>query len=199
MKAIKKHLPNIEKYNKKQLSDIKLALKAFLLRSVSGKLRNEGIDIAYIRKNGFDIIVEKEKLSGNIYTSNLTAKEMQDFRDASRLKSWDEHTNSCKNNYLIKFAEKVLGRKVCKSKILPNTNDPDYEALQIIKQEHSNFKSFNDKINSTAKKRNIFSVREISSSLKVSENELRNRISRWSKEFLPTNWKDDLIHESWHI
>lgn len=198
MKAIKKHLPNIEKYSKKQISDIKLALKAFLLRSVSSNLRSKGIDISYIRKNGFDVIVEKEKISGNIYTSNLTTEEMQRFRDACRLKSWDDETNDRKHDYLIKYAEKTLGRRISKSRVLPNTNNPDYQAIQTIKDEHGKFKSFNDRINAVAKKKDIFSLKEIASSLKVTDNELRIRISRWSSGFLPTNWKDDLLHNSWH-
>lgn len=197
MKVVNKHIPGVKRYNKKQIFCIKLALKAFLLRTVSKKMRSKGVDISYVRKNGFDIILEKEKISGNIYTSDLNAEEMKRFREVCRLKSWDEDTNSKKNDYLKNFAEKALGRKIQKSRIMPGAKSPDFEAIQVIIGEHNKFKSFNDKVNIAAKKNNSFSVKEIASSLKISEGELKNRISRW-KKFLPSNWKDDLAHNSWH-
>jgi hypothetical protein len=196
LSVINYYLPNREKYSKKQITEIKCALRVFLLRSVSKKLREEGVDISYIRKNGFDSIIEKQNIGGNIFTSSLSIKDMTSFRQLCKLKSWDDETLNKKNYYLIDFAENILGRKVLKSRILKNTEDPDYEALSVIKTEHKNFKSFNDEINNISKQKEIFSVEEIVSSLKISEDEFKSRISRW-KEFLPSNWKDDLLHFSW--
>lgn len=195
---INKYLPNKNKYNKKHITEIKNAWKVFLIRVGSKNLRSKGVvDISYIRKNGFDIILQKEEISGNIFTSNLSLEEMRRFRELCKLKSWDEETVGKKNDYLIKFAEENLGRRVLKSRIIKDTKNPDYEALKIIKSEHCKFKLFNDKVNIKAKQKEVFSTKEIASSLKISEDELRIRINRWSKGFLPSNWKDDLLHCSW--
>lgn len=195
---INKYLPNKTKYSKKHITEIKNAWKVFLIRTASKNLRSKRIvDISYIRKNGFDVIAQKEGISGNIFTSNISIDDMRKFRELSRLKSWDQEIVDKKNEYLIDFAEKTLGRKVLKSRVVKDTKNPDYEALKVIKSEHVKFKVFNDKINITAKQKKVFSTKEIASSLKISEDELRFRISRWSKSFLPSNWKDDLLHHSW--
>jgi hypothetical protein len=77
-----------------------------------------------------------------------------------------------------------------------DAKNPDHEALKIMKNEHENFKSFNDEVNNIAKQKEVFSVQEIASSLAVSENKLKARINRWIA-FLPSNWKDDLLDKSW--
>jgi superfamily II DNA or RNA helicase len=195
-KVINKYLPNKDSYDKKHITEIKNAWKVFLIRVASKNMRDKSVDISYVRKNGFDTIVEKEGISGNIFTSHLTPAEMQRFRQISRLKKWDNETLDKEIEYLFKFAEKQLNRKLLNSRVVKDTKNPDKEALEIIKNEHENFKSFNDKVNDIAKQKEVFSVQEIASALAVSENELKARINRW-KTFLPSNWKDDLLDKSW--
>lgn len=212
IKVINRYLPDRNKYNKKQINEIKDAWKAFLLRSFSKDLRNKIVDVSYIRKNGFDIIVKKQGMSGNFYTSLLNAKEMERFRKVCKLGDWDQDTIEKKSEYLADFAENILGRKVLqreklidcvtKEKIIDESvilkyGINDFEALQIINEEHKKLKAFNDKLNDEAKKTNNFSLQDIASKLKVSEKELRTRISRWTKGWLPINWQDDMVHKSW--
>lgn len=205
LKVINDYLPNKQKYNKKQITEIKNAWKIFLLRSTSENMRNKGVDVSYIRKNGFDIIVEKEGLSGNIFTANLTVEEMERFREVSRIGCWDDETMLRKNEYLLKFAEKALGRKVLASSVaevlwnknLTKSKNPDYEAMKIIRSEDSSWVKFNNKVIDFKKQKNIFSVSDVATTLKTSEKELVKRISVWAK-FLPDNWKgNDLLHKSW--
>jgi len=196
--VISRYLPNKDRYDKKQITEIKNAWKVFLIRVASSEMRNKGVDISYVRKNGFDIIVEREGISGNIFTSHLTVEEMKRFRQVCRLKSWDVETLEKKNDYLIKFAENKLGRKVLKSRVVTSAIDIDKEALSIIRTEHNRFIKFNDKMIDFAKQRNNFSVKEIAGCLKLSEVELRKRIIVWRSEFLPSGWMgDDLKHTSW--
>jgi len=194
-RVINKYLPNKERYDKKHITEIKNAWKVFLIRVASKNMRDKGVDISYIRKNGFDTIVEKEGISGNIFTSHLTPAEMKRFRQVCRLKNWDDETQNKKKAYLLKFAEKKLGRKINRSKIAD-----DYEAMHLMDAELKKFKKFNDKINQLAKKkRNNFSIKEIAASLNFSEFELKKQVEIWSSNFLPNNWKDDLSHPSWNF
>jgi len=198
--VINEYLPNKDRYNKKQITEIKNAWKVFLIRVASSEMRSKGIDISYVRKNGFDIIVEREGISGNIFTSHLTVEEMKRFRKVCRMKSWDDETLEKKNEYLIKFAEEKLGRKVLKSRVIKGALDRDEEALLIIKAEHNRFIKFNDKIIDIAKKKSNFSVKEIANSLKMSEVELKKKINIWRSEFLPNGWMGDSInHASWNF
>jgi hypothetical protein len=82
--AMQEYLPSNRKFTKGQKTQIRLGLKAFLLRSRSDKLRTMGVDISFIRKNGFDSIVEQNKISGIMYANKLTFKELKLFRQTVR-------------------------------------------------------------------------------------------------------------------
>jgi len=192
-KIINKHLPNKSSYSKKYITEIKLALKTFLLRAASQNLRNKGIDISYVRKNGFDIIVEKEKISGNIYTSTLTADEMERFREVSKLGSWDDETNKRRLIFLKKKAEKQLGRKI----IEKNGVIKDQEALIIITSKFREQRKLHDCILNLNKKSKNFSVQDVAKSLNVSKQSIIEKVKEFNN-FLPRDWKQTLSHSSWH-
>ena len=79
--VMQEHLPENRKFTKGETSKIRMALKAFLLRCRSSKLREAGVDVSFIRENGFDSVVEKSGISGNMFTSGLTFKELKKFRE----------------------------------------------------------------------------------------------------------------------
>jgi hypothetical protein len=54
-------------------------LKVFLLRARSEILRSKGIDISVIRKSGFDILVQKNRLGGNFWCGNLNKEKFHSF------------------------------------------------------------------------------------------------------------------------
>ena len=62
---------------------------------------------------------------------------MNRFRQVCRLNNWDDETQNKKKAYLLKFAEKKLGRKINKSKIAD-----DYEAMHLMDAELKKFKKF---------------------------------------------------------
>jgi hypothetical protein len=79
--ALERYLPKNRSFNKGEKTQIRMALKAFLLRCRSSKMRDEGVDVSFIRKNGFDSVVEQNKLDGNMFTSGLNPNELKRFRE----------------------------------------------------------------------------------------------------------------------
>jgi hypothetical protein len=79
--ALEKYLPKDREFNKGQKTKIRMALKAFLLRCRSSKMRDKGVDVSFIRKNGFDSVVRRNKLGGNMFTSDLSPSELKRFRE----------------------------------------------------------------------------------------------------------------------
>jgi hypothetical protein len=79
--ALERYLPKNRSFNKGEKTQIRMALKAFLLRCRSSKMRDEGVDVSFIRKNGFDSVVEQNKLDGNMFTSGLSPDELKRFRE----------------------------------------------------------------------------------------------------------------------
>jgi hypothetical protein len=196
--VIDEYLPDREKYNKKQITEIKCALKVFLLRSVSKNLREKGIDISYIRKNGFDSIVEKEDIGGNIFTSSLSVEDMASFRELSRLESWDEDTCYKRAAFMKSAAEKTLGRKILTKRVEPSSVDVDHEAIVAIIKEDKKFVKFNDSIRNLSKKKNSFSIEELASFMSTPKKEII-RMAKDYNNFLPPGWRDTLNHKSWNL
>lgn len=79
--AMENYLPKNRNFNRGHQTQIRMALKAFLLRCRSSDLRNEGVDVSFIRENGFDEVVERKGIGSNMYTSSLTLKELKRFRE----------------------------------------------------------------------------------------------------------------------
>jgi hypothetical protein len=115
--SMQKYLPEKRKFTKGQVSKIKMALKVFLLRCRSGELRTQGIDASFIRKNGFDSVVEK-KIGGNMYTSNLALPDLKKFRETAKKISLTEEQKReiCAGIHKI-VSENLPGKK---------KNDQDY-------------------------------------------------------------------------
>jgi hypothetical protein len=51
--TLERYLPKNRDFAKSEETQIRMALKAFLLRCRSGEMRTEGVDVSFIRKNGF--------------------------------------------------------------------------------------------------------------------------------------------------
>lgn len=128
--VMQEHLPENRKFTKGQASKIRMALKAFILRCRSGKLRKEGVDVSFIRKNGFDSIVERNGISGNMFTSGLTFKELKRFRETVKKMYFTEEQRN-------KIAEGI--RTITLKKF-----DPQKDLQQYLNALYSNIKDFDN-------------------------------------------------------
>lgn len=120
--TMQKYLPANRKFTKGQATQIRLALKAFLLRSRSDKLRNMGIDVSFIRKNGFDSIVERNGIGGNIYTNKLNYAQLKSFHETSKKMRFTEEQRK-------KISE---GIRAVVSKQLPGKSKTSQEYLAAL-------------------------------------------------------------------
>ena len=119
-RTMQKYLPEKSKFTKSQVSKIRMALKVFLLRCRSGSLRTQGIDASFIRKNGFDSVVESNGISGNMYTSHLTFTELKKFRETAKKISLTED----QKRYVCEGIHKIVSENMPKKK----RNDQAYLA-----------------------------------------------------------------------
>jgi hypothetical protein len=79
--TLKRYLPKNRHFKQGEKTQIRMALKAFLLRCRSSEMRTEGVDVSFIRENGFDEVVEMKGLNGNMFTSGLSYKDLKRFRE----------------------------------------------------------------------------------------------------------------------
>jgi hypothetical protein len=101
--VMQEYLPENMKLSKAHAPKIVMALKAFLLRCRSSRLRKKGVDVSFIRKNGFDSIVEKNGIGGNMFTSGLSLKELKRFRETAKKMHFTEEQRKkvCEGIHLI--------------------------------------------------------------------------------------------------
>ena len=79
---IEKHLPNRDSFSKTEIEEIQMGLKAFLLRARSSKLRSmKVVDVSFIRKRGFDKVVEQNNLHGNMFVCDLNKEDLERFNE----------------------------------------------------------------------------------------------------------------------
>jgi len=120
--AMEKYLPrkNLKKAHKTQ---IRMAMKAFLLRCRSNDLRSQRVDVSFIRENGFDSVVESNGIGGNMFTSNLSLKELKRFRETVKALTYTEEQT-------IRIAK---GIESIVSKMMPDAVEYSQEHLRAIK------------------------------------------------------------------
>lgn len=81
-------------------------LKAFLLRARSEALRTKGVDVSLIRNAGFDVLVEKNKLTGNFWCGNLDGEKFAQFKNIVKEMSWSQEQKTEIANKLKNVLEK---------------------------------------------------------------------------------------------
>lgn len=121
-RAMEKYLPR-KTLKKEHKTQIRMALKAFLLRCRSKDLRSSGVDVSFIRENGFDSVVESNGIGGNMFTSNLSLEELKRFRETVKNVTYTEEQT-------IRIAE---GIKSMVSKMMPDAVEYSQEHLRAIK------------------------------------------------------------------
>jgi methyl-accepting chemotaxis protein len=189
IETINEYLVNKSFYNKKQLTEVKLALKTFLLRARSSKLRKKGIDISFVRENGFDVVVEKEGLYGNMFASNLNEKEFKRFRETIRELEWTEEESISMAKGVRALAAKDLGIGV---KSL-NSKLKDHE--EAIKKIASELHKVHGKYKEIAKN-NSLTIKELANALSKSEDFVQKRIKEFNKFIMPDGYKFDFASNS---
>jgi biotin operon repressor len=189
IETINKYLVNKSFYNKKQLTEVKLALKTFLLRARSSKLRKKGIDISFVRENGFDVVVEKEGLHGNMFASNLNEKEFKRFRETIKELEYTEEDKVAIAKGFGVLAAKDLGISV--KSLNPRLKDHE-EAIKKISTELTRIHS---KYKEVAKIKG-FSANDLAKALGKSEAFVQKRIKEFNKLVMPDGYKFDFASNS---
>ena len=189
VETINKYLVNKSFYDKKQLTEVKLALKTFLLRARSSKLRKKGIDISFVRENGFDVVVEKEGLYGNMFASNLNEKEFKRFRETIKELEYTEEEQI----YIAKgfgvLAAKDLGISI--KSLNPRLKDHE----EAIKKISSELTKVHSKYKEVAKIKG-FSANDLAKALGKSEAFVQKRIEEFNKFVMPNGYKFDFVENS---
>lgn len=189
IETINKYLINKSLYNKKQLTEVKLALKTFLLRARSSKLRKKGVDISFVRENGFDVVVEKEGLYGNMFASNLNEKEFKRFRETIKELEYTEEDKVAIAKGFGVLAAKDLGISV--KSLNPRLKDHE----EAIKKIESELCKIHGKYKEIAKNNNL-TVRELANALGRSEDFVQKRIKEFNKFVMPEGYKFDFASNS---
>ena len=186
-KTISKYLSNKESYTKKQITEIKFALKTFLLRTRSCDLRKKGIDISFVRKNGFDKIVEKHNLHGNLYAANLDQKDLKKYRETIKELQWDAEQAAQIANGIKTLTEKLSGISIDSKNMKGEWILKSREQADIIQKIRTELQSFHQqyKVLDKAKK---LSLKELSKSLRMSEDYVQKRINEFNK-FMPKGYE----------
>jgi len=186
-KTINKFLPSKDTYTKKQINEVKFALKTFLLRTRSGFLRRKGIDISYVRKNGFDKIVEKHSLHKNLYTCSLDQKDLKNFRDTIKELSWTSEQTAqiaegirkevVKESGVDIDSRNLKGEWILKTKEQANIFFRIKNELELF---HENYKNLS--------KNNRLSVVSMAKSLMLPKEYVQKRINDFNK-FMPKGYE----------
>lgn len=109
--TMERYLPKDRKFKRSEKTQIRLALKAFLLRCRSSDLRNQGVDVSFIRKNGFDKVVEERGIGGNMYTCGLNERDLRKFRETVDEILWTEEQRQKALEGVRKIAAKRFGKR----------------------------------------------------------------------------------------
>lgn len=109
--TMESYLPRDRRFTRGQKTQIRMALKAFLLRCRSSDLRNKGVDVSFIRKHGFDKVVEERGIEGNMYTSSLKESDLRKFRETVDELVWTEEQRGKICEGLRKIAERQYGKR----------------------------------------------------------------------------------------
>ena len=164
----------IAKYAKKKPvgdSDIIAGFKVFLLRARSQTLRSKGIDITYIREQGFDEIIEKHKLEGNFWIGEFTKEKFIKFKELIDKISWTGDQKEEIRNNIISIMKK-LGKEIIVGAV-------DKNDAKIIKKLAMDFCEFHEAYNAASKKEGKItpSQKEVAKRLKISSEKLREKIN----------------------
>lgn len=143
--TLERYLPKDRNFKKKDKTQIRMALKAFLLRCRSSELRNDSVDVSFIRENGFDKVVEEKGIGGNMYTCGLNEKDLRKFRETVDEILWTEEQKENIKEGLRKIAAKRFGKRDDKDQGYLETLytvAKDFESIQMAYKNASEMKDF---------------------------------------------------------
>jgi len=166
-------IKNYKKLAKVSDSDIVMGFKVFLLRARSETLRSQGIDIDYVRKNGFDEIVEQKKLKGNFWAGVLTGDKLKKFKEIIGKLFWTEDQKKEMYHNLINALSKKLGRKITNKHNVVIAQD-----VKIVREVIDDFCDFHEVYKDVAEieKSIIPTQSKLAEKLKISTNSLKQKI-----------------------
>jgi len=148
-------------------SDIRDGLKVFILKSKSPKLRNDFIDISFIRKNNFNKIAGKEN------ESLFYRIEKQDWKTFQILK--EDAMSNDHMNLLCKHVPTIKAKELKKA-VHSLTSIERHESLRDLYDFRDAYMKFE------VQKRKK-TIRNLAKSLSISEDTLKIRIVEYNKIF----------------
>jgi hypothetical protein len=175
--TMERYLPKDRKFKKGDKTQIRMALKAFLLRCRSGEMRSEGVDVSFIRENGFDSVVEKKGLGGNMFTSGLTEKELKRFRETVKKVSFTHEQRAVVVEGLQGMVSRMVGDK-------SRSSNEYFDALKLALKE---FPRIQNAYNEASKTKD-FSVKGVAKILDKSSDYVEKMIGLYNK-FMPKEMK----------
>jgi hypothetical protein len=179
------YLPANRRFTKRQMTQIRMALKAFLLRARSSDLRARGVDVSYIREYGFDEVVEAHGISGNMFTSNLGIKELKKFREIE------------KKLYFTDSQKKKIGEGICSivSEMMPDAVKYSQEYLQVLASSIREFEKIRKAYNKSFKTTD-YSPEGVAKIVKEPPAHVKKMIRLYNRHCMPTGIKFDFKKDS---
>lgn len=181
--TMERYLPKGRKFTKGEKTQIRMALKAFLLRCRSSEMRSQGVDVSFIRKNGFDEVVESKSLGSNIFTCGLGIKELKRFRETVK----KIHFTLEQQNAIVKG----IGEMVAKQ--MPSKSRLDDEYLDAIKPALKEFVVIQNAYNESSNTKN-FTPEGVAKIIGKSAEHIKKMIGLYNR-FMPKeikfNWKKE--------
>jgi len=155
-------------------------LKIFLLKARSEALRQKNIDVAEIRKNGFDILVENYGLGGNFWCGNLGKREFAKFKEIVGNIFWNKSQQMEIANNIRKFLPIEVGFSI-------QENNKSHE--KIIRKTVGDLANFHKCYNEVAEKNNAStpSKKDVAERLDISLVELNRKVAFFNK-LLPSGY-----------
>jgi superfamily II DNA or RNA helicase len=175
LEAIKDYkflVPKVSKEN------VIAGLKTFLLRARSEALRSKGINIADIRKAGFDAIVEKQGLRGSFWCGELSNEDFKEFKRLVGKKCWPPEL-------ALQIVENI--KSSLAEKIGEDLSVPKRHHEQIIRKTLKEFSLLHEAYNKISDHK-VPSKEEVAKLLRYNISELNKKVKMFN-EILPGGYK----------
>ena len=183
---IEKHLPNRETFSRTEIEEIRMGLKAFLLRARSSELRSMGVDISFIRKRGFDVVVKENNLFGNMFTCDLDEKDLKRFNELVKKQPFTEEQ--------IKFVVEGI-QSIVSDELGEEFDDKKEKHVRLVQSKVDFFIKLQNVYNRSSGTKN-YSLKGISQILKEPVDYVEEAIKTFNSYCLPENMKFDFSDNS---
>ena len=189
--TIEIYLPANRNLTKRQLTNINMALKAFLLRCRSSELREKGVDVSFIRKNGFDEVVESNGIAGGMFTSKLSLKELNRFRETVK----KVHFTDEQRKNIAEGIRSIVSMRMPDTAQYGHDGRPSQEHIKALESCLNDFISI-QKAYAESSETNRHSLEDVARLVKKPTAFVRKMIGFYNKFCLPRGIKFDFKKDS---